>query len=93
MEEECGMCVRQCPAKALSIQNGKVTYNPNACLYCGRCQQLCPRQAITIETPNLEALINDLFGRYDGQCGDLGFQNEDYAKAVIETAEQLQLKG
>ncbi|MBS5656998.1 MAG: 4Fe-4S binding protein [Oscillibacter sp.] len=89
MEEECGSCVRQCPAKALSFKDGKLQYDADACLYCGRCQQLCPRQAISIETPDLDGLLRDIFSRYDGQCGDLGFQGQDYARAVIETAEQL----
>ena len=89
MEEECGVCVRQCPAKALSIKNGKIAYDPEACLYCGRCQQLCPRHVISIETPDLNGLINEIFGRYDGQCGDLNFKGQDYAQAVIEAAEHL----
>jgi len=89
LEEECGACVRQCPAKALSFKDGKVCYDEEQCLYCGRCQQLCPRQAITIETDDLNRLINNIFGRYDGKCGDLGFNGEDYAEAVIKTAEKF----
>lgn len=87
LEEECGACVRQCPAKALTLKDGKVAYDADKCLYCGRCQQLCPRQAISIETKDLNGFINGLFGRYDGLCGDLGFGDEDYAEAVIQRAE------
>ena len=87
--ELCGACVRQCPARALKFEDGRLKYDADACLRCGRCQQVCLDGCITIETPNLEALINELFGRYDGQCGDLGFHGEDYTEAVIQTAKDL----
>ena len=91
--ELCGSCVRQCPAKALSFKEGRLVFDDDACLRCGRCMQVCMEECISIETPDLEALVNELFGRYDGahggQCGDLGFDGEDYTEAIVKTAQEL----
>ncbi len=38
----CGVCVEQCPAKALSIENSKVIWNPSKCVECDTCIKVCP---------------------------------------------------
>ena len=82
--EDCASCTRHCPGKALSIVDGKLMYKKDQCILCGECMSRCQRRAITIETDDLEGTINNLIGRYDGLCGDLGFHGEDYAKAVLK---------
>lgn len=89
LQSECQSCVRQCPAKALSMVDGKVKYDRDKCIFCGRCQTLCQKSAIDIETKDIKKLVNDLFGRLDGQCGDLGFEGREYADSVLETAAGL----
>lgn len=48
----CGICVSQCPVKALSIdeENGNriLQYNATVCIGCGACQVTCPQNAIEI---------------------------------------------
>lgn len=83
--DDCGACVRHCVGKALHFEDGKLRYTKEQCILCGECMSRCMRSAISIETDDLEATINNLVGRYDGQCGDLGFQGEEYAKAVLRT--------
>jgi len=38
----CGECVKQCPAKALSVEDGRIRYNIDACCMCDTCIQICP---------------------------------------------------
>ena len=41
----CGQCVRDCPAHAISLRNGKPVWAAQ-CYQCLRCINQCPRQAI-----------------------------------------------
>ncbi|BCN30085.1 YjjW family glycine radical enzyme activase [Anaeromicropila herbilytica] len=37
----CGMCVEQCPVKALTMKDGKVSYNEEKCIHCDTCIHIC----------------------------------------------------
>lgn len=43
----CGLCVKNCPMKNLSLVNGKAAAHGN-CTECYRCMNLCPTRAIRI---------------------------------------------
>lgn len=45
----CKRCIDICPAKALSLQNNKVTLDQNKCVRCYCCHEMCPVAAIEIE--------------------------------------------
>ena len=38
----CGLCVQACPQKALSLENGKVSFDASACISCDTCIKTCP---------------------------------------------------
>ena len=42
----CGMCVKNCPAGALSLENGKAKIDYKKCIGCGFCISICPVGAI-----------------------------------------------
>ena len=42
----CGSCVKQCPVKAIEMQNGKPVWTKEQCTLCLRCLHLCPKFAI-----------------------------------------------
>lgn len=42
----CGVCVRSCPAKTITIQNKKAVIHPKSCIRCYCCQELCPHDAV-----------------------------------------------
>jgi len=44
---QCGLCVKQCPSKNISLINGSITFNTR-CYMCMRCINQCPEEAIQI---------------------------------------------
>lgn len=43
----CGLCVKDCPANKLKVEEGKAVYTPE-CIQCGHCVAVCPRKAVSI---------------------------------------------
>lgn len=44
----CGICIRSCPAKAITLADRRPTVDLKKCIRCFCCQELCPEQAVTI---------------------------------------------
>jgi len=45
----CGLCIRSCPPKALSLQKGSLPeVELEKCIRCFCCQELCPQEAIEV---------------------------------------------
>ena len=44
----CGLCVEVCPARTLSLEDGKAVVTGDRSLNCGHCQAVCPTGAITV---------------------------------------------
>ncbi len=42
---DCGTCIASCGTHALSMENGKVRWNPDLCCGCDTCIQICPRSS------------------------------------------------
>lgn len=54
----CGICARDCPAKAISFCEAmapEIDYK--ACIRCYCCQEICPHGAVDVHTPLLRRLI------------------------------------
>lgn len=47
----CGMCVRVCPADALTVDRkaGDWTINPYKCVQCANCVRECPKSSLSME--------------------------------------------
>jgi len=43
--QDCYKCVRQCPVKAIKVQDAYATIVPEMCVYCGHCVAVCPNAA------------------------------------------------
>ena len=41
--QSCYKCIRKCPTKSISFQNGRATIIPEECVLCGRCYLTCPQ--------------------------------------------------
>lgn len=44
----CGMCVRVCPSRTLSMVDGKAAVTGDASLQCGHCEAVCPVGAVRV---------------------------------------------
>jgi len=42
---DCYRCVRECPVKAIKIENGHASVIPEKCIACGSCVKACPSNA------------------------------------------------
>lgn len=43
--QDCYKCVRQCPVKAIKIEDDSAQIVPELCVACGRCYKVCPVRA------------------------------------------------
>ena len=43
--QDCYKCVRQCPVKAIKIEDNSAQIVPELCVACGRCYMVCPVKA------------------------------------------------
>lgn len=43
--QDCYKCIRECPVKAIRIENNKASILAERCVYCGHCTQVCPTGA------------------------------------------------
>ncbi len=43
--QDCYKCIRECPVKAIRIENNKAYIMEERCVYCGHCTQVCPTGA------------------------------------------------
>jgi ferredoxin len=44
----CGICVKYCPTRAVSIENNKSRIDETKCIGCGQCEFQCPENVITL---------------------------------------------
>lgn len=54
----CGYCARLCPAKAITIENGRAHINRRVCIRCFCCQEFCPKGAMKVHRPLPARILN-----------------------------------
>ncbi len=61
--QDCYKCIRECPVKAIRIENNKAYIIEERCIYCGHCTQICPTGAKKIR--NGIPLVKEIIKRTD----------------------------
>jgi signal transduction histidine kinase/iron only hydrogenase large subunit-like protein len=51
----CYTCVRECPAKAISVSSGQAEVIPDRCIGCGNCVRVCSQHAKRVLRSDVEA--------------------------------------
>ena len=60
----CGICVRICPARAFSLEEGRAVFTGECTLACDHCAAACPRQAIEVAIEKPEAFVFENFSPF-----------------------------
>ncbi|CAJ35217.1 conserved hypothetical Fe-S cluster-binding protein, C-terminal fragment [Methanocella arvoryzae MRE50] len=61
---KCGVCVRDCPPKAMFFSPRRLPeIDYKKCIRCYCCQELCPESAVSVKVPVLRKVIGRLLGR------------------------------
>lgn len=61
---DCYKCVRECPVKAIKIENNHASVIPEKCISCGTCVKVCPANAKCVRN-DLEKVKNLLIAGKD----------------------------
>lgn len=58
--QDCNKCIRECPVKAIRVQDNCAQVVPELCILCGNCTLACPSNAKQVcdDLPSAKALIN-----------------------------------
>ncbi len=56
----CGICEKQCPARAISSQGGTVIFDYNRCIRCYCCVEVCPHGALFTTEPTAGKMFRQL---------------------------------
>lgn len=52
----CYKCIRVCPTKSISFQEGRARIVPDGCILCGACYLACPQEAKKVRDDKAKAL-------------------------------------
>ena len=57
----CGICIKSCPAGAISVKNGALVLDRTICRHCGLCAKRCPSKALDLwgEYYTVEELVEE----------------------------------
>ena len=57
--KDCYKCLRECPVKAIRVEDHRAKIIESRCILCGRCTEVCPQNAKSVHTERaeIEALL------------------------------------
>ena len=53
----CMQCIKDCPARVISLKDGKADINNEGCIKCGHCIAICPVDAVSTDYYNMNEVI------------------------------------
>jgi len=55
----CWVCIRECPADAISMKEGKAEINMEKCIRCGKCHDVCPQEAVRHDSEKIPLEVKE----------------------------------
>jgi len=83
----CGMCVRNCPSSALTVDKNEGTWEINRfdCVACGYCVQVCPKKCLSM-VPGYQAPDHEKFTALYKKSPEVMAAEAAKKKAALEAA-------
>lgn len=91
---DCYKCIRECPVKAIKIENGHASVIPDKCIACGNCVKTCPSNAkrVRSDIDKAKALILAQKNVYVSLAPSWRASFENSAEKMIALLKQLGFK-
>lgn len=91
---DCYKCIRECPVKAIKIENGHASVIPEKCIACGSCVKACPSSAkrVRYDIDKAQALIRAQKDVYVSLAPSWRASFENSAEKMIALLKQLGFK-
>lgn len=91
---DCYKCIRECPVKAIKIENGHASVIPEKCIACGNCVKTCPSNAkrVRCDIDKAQALIRAKKDVYVSLAPSWRASFENSAEKMIALLKQLGFK-
>ena len=91
---DCYKCIRECPVKAIKIENGHASVIGERCIACGSCVKACPANAKRVRTDidKAKALIRAQKDVYVSLAPSWRASFENSAEKMIALLKQLGFK-
>ena len=91
---DCYKCIRECPVKAIKIENGHASVIPEKCIACGSCVKACPSNAkrVRCDIDKARALIRAKKDVYVSLAPSWRASFENSAEKMIALLKQLGFK-
>ena len=55
----CGICIKECPVNAISLNKGKAVIDMKKCIRCGKCHSACPQEAVRHDSEKIPFEIEE----------------------------------
>ena len=72
---ECGICIRVCPADAISMKKIDV----EKCIRCGKCHDICPQEAVRHDSEKIPIDIEENLKKAKELMKNIGTKEEKKA--------------
>ncbi|MFO7892054.1 MAG: 4Fe-4S binding protein [bacterium] len=81
----CGICVDECPADAIAMDEEQVVIDMAECIRCGVCHSICPQDSVKHDSEKIPELVQnnlDITKKYMDLCAQYLGDVQEKAKCL-----------